>query len=137
MVRNFNKMELGIKKIIIAFLFLSFTANCYAGGLSALIKLGKSQKEMQKTLNEETKTFKVVKNGIVAEKIKKGQSQDLIREQYGEPVVIISEKNDTEKWVYKPGYASHFDNIKIYLHFDGAKRLKEIKILNEQSQPSR
>ena len=96
-----------------------------------MIKAGRSQEKMQKILKEETKIFEKVKKAVEAGKIKKGQSRDLILKKYGEPVVIISKKNNIEKWVYKPGYASHFDNIKAYLFFNEKGELKEIKLLNK------
>lgn len=125
-------MLLGAKIMTMGFLFLLFAHNCYAGGLGALIEVGKSQKRMKKVLAEETKAFKAIKKSIAAGNIKEGQSQDSIQKRYGKPIVVISENGGIEKWAYKPGYASWFDNIKIYLIFDDSKKLKEIQVLNNK-----
>lgn len=103
----------------------------HAEGLSTLIEMGKSQKEMEKTANKETKRFQAVKKAVNNAKIKKGQSQDSIRKKFGEPVIIIAGKNSQEKWVYKPGYATFFDKNKIYLSFDADKKLSGIKVINK------
>lgn len=108
-----------------------FAHSCYAGGLGTLIEVGKSQKGMEKALDEETATFKAIEKAIAADNIKEGQSQDSIQKRYGRPIVVISGKGGIEKWAYKPRYVSWFDNIKIYLIFDDSKKLKKIQVLNK------
>lgn len=115
------------------FLFLLIASNSYADGLAALVEVSKGQQQMEKILNKETETYEVVKKALETGSIEKGQSQDLIRKRYGEPILIIPEKEGMKRWVYKPGYATHFDKIKIYLFFDEDKKLKEVKILNKES----
>ena len=123
-------MSTGAKKLIITILFLLSATTSYANGLSALIGIGKSQAAMQETLKKETKAFEAIKKAIETGAIKKGAPQDSIRSRYGKPVVIISKEGKPEKWVYKPGYATHFGGVKIYLFFDEAKKLTGIQILN-------
>jgi len=108
-------------------ILLIISINAYAEGLSTLAKVGKSQDAMARALNEETKQFKDLKDAIERGAIKKGESQEEIKARYGEPVIAIAGKDNTEKWVYKPGYATWFDGIKIYLFFDSDKKLHEIK----------
>lgn len=118
---------------VITFLFASlFLATCsYAAGLHTLAELGKSQKGMQEALNNETEAFAAVKKALETGDLKKGESGQLIREQYGEPVVILpGRETDSEKWIYKPGYASYFGGIKICLFFNARGRLSGIKMLN-------
>ncbi|MFH0732897.1 MAG: hypothetical protein V2A72_08300 [Candidatus Omnitrophota bacterium] len=110
-------------KIIAILLLLSFATSCYAEGLSSLAEAAKAADDAQKTLAAETKIYEAVKKAIENDQIKQGQSQDEIRKLYGEPLVIIQEKNNIEKWVYKPGHATYFDNVKTYLFFDENKSL--------------
>ena len=118
-----------IKKIIIILMVLIFTSNSYAGTLFRLIGIGQNQNDMDMILKEETKTYEAVKKAIKTGRIKKGLSQDLIQKRYGNPVLIMSESNNSEKWVYKPSYVSFFDNIKIYLFFNTSEKLTKITIL--------
>jgi len=109
----------------------SFAGTCHAEGLGTLSDLGKDQDEMAGALKGETKNFLKVKDAVTKGDIKIGISQDLIRNQYGDPVVAMRETGSLEKWVYKPGHASYFDKNKIYLLFDENKLLKEIKIISK------
>ena len=112
--------------IICAILLL--TSNAYAkGGLLTLMAIGNNQKQMEKALKQETRIYEDVKEGVEDGKITEGVSQNYIIKKYGEPVVIITEEG-MEKWLYKPGYATHFDNIKIYLLFDADGILQQIEI---------
>lgn len=124
-------MNFGSRIIIAVFMLFSAALPAYAGGgLGALIEVGKNQAAMQKALDKETKAYEAVKKGMEKGKIKKGDSGDLIRKRYGEPVIALSDKIYAEKWLYKPGWASHFDGIKIYLFFDSDKKLCAIKAVN-------
>lgn len=117
--------------VVTAFLAVSLIAsNCYGEGLSTLAAYGKVQEKMQKVLDSETKAFNAVKKGIENGSIKKGQAQDYIEKRYGKPVIAIPDKEYPEKWVYKPGYATWFDGIKIYLYFDQYQTLMGVKIIN-------
>lgn len=115
--------------LIIIFIFLLYTSGAYGEGLPALIEVAESQKEMQKAVDGETESFLAVKRALETGNLQKGQSQHLIRAEYGAPVIILHDKSGLEKWVYKPGYASYFGGIKIYLFFDN-KALTGIKMLN-------
>ncbi|MCQ9207415.1 MAG: hypothetical protein NG740_06030 [Omnitrophica bacterium] len=124
-------MNSSIRIITILCMLLFVATRIYAAGLSALAGLGKSQKEMQETVDNETKAFAAIKKALETGDLKKGESGQLIREQYGEPVVILpGTEADSEKWIYKPGYAPHFGGIKIYLFLNARGRLSGIKMLN-------
>ena len=111
--------------IICAILLLA--SNAYSkGGLSTLMAIGNNQKQMEKALKQETKIYEAIKKGIEKDKIVEGVTQDFILKKYGEPVVVITEEG-MAKWLYKPGYATHFDNIKIYLLFDADGMLQQIE----------
>ena len=118
-----------IKNVVLTILIVLLTVNVYAEGLSTLMQLSKSQDAMERELENETNVFKAVKRAIENGSIAKGQSQRFIRERLKEPVVILPKDDGTEKWVYKPGYATFFDGIKIYLFFDSDKKLTGIKML--------
>ncbi|MCK4518813.1 MAG: hypothetical protein KAU12_01715 [Candidatus Omnitrophica bacterium] len=119
-----------MKKGIVLFFILFGLCGC-SQGLMRLIKVGKSQEGFQKELAKETESFEAVKEAIGRGEIKKSQSRDFIRELCGGPVVVIYEENDEEKWVYKPGYATFFDNNKVYLFFDKEGLLKNYEILTK------
>jgi len=115
---------------LLALLLLSGMAA--AEGLNTLISVGKSQAKMASALEDETEIYEKVKRGIKRGDIQKGDDQNSIRRSYGEPVVIMPREGGGERWVYKPGYASHFDGIKIYLFFDENKKLDEIQVLTKK-----
>ncbi|MBF0216544.1 MAG: hypothetical protein HQL30_06070 [Candidatus Omnitrophica bacterium] len=91
-------------------------------GLGALIDLSKDRNEMIKVYNEDTKRYKKLNAAIQAGTLKKGDNADKARIEVGEPVVIMP-SGETEEWIYKPGYSTFFGKEKIYLRFDGEKRL--------------
>ena len=109
---------------------LAFNRCAYADALGTLIDVGKSQSAMGKALDRETKAYDRIKRGIETGCLKKGQTANEVRSEYGDPVVVSEEKDGTSRWVYKPGYASHFDGIKINLLFDKEKKLAKIEVLN-------
>ena len=121
-------MNLIIKGNVILLVILLFTANSYADGLGSLSEVGKNQDEMVRVLNKETKIYQAVKKAVETGTIKEGQPQDSILDTYGEPVIVLKEYDDIEKWVYKPGHATYFDSTKIYLFFGADKKLKKIEV---------
>ena len=121
-------------KLIIIFIVLLSTSRAYGGELSTLIAIGESQESMQKALDKETKVYNSIKRALEKGKIKKGDSGDKIRKRYGEPVVILADKNYAEKWVYKPGYADWFNGVKIYLFFNDEKELAGIRMMTVSSK---
>ena len=116
--------------VILVYVCCVFSFSAFAGPLFELMAVGESQKAMEKELAKETKAYKAVKRAIEKGRIKKGESVDEIRRKYGAPVITLSDRQYAEKWVYKPGYASFFDGIKIYLFFDEDKTLKGVKIMS-------
>lgn len=95
-----------------------------------MIALGRSQAQMEKALERETKVYEHLSEAIKNGEIKKSESQNTIEEKYGMPVVIIEEEV-YQRWVYKPGYGDFFKGPKISLFFDNSKRLTKIEILPE------
>ncbi len=116
--------------VILVFVCCVFSFSASAGPLFELMAVGESQKAMEKELAKETKAYKIIKKAIEKGQIKKGESADEIRRRYGAPVITLSDEQYAEKWVYKPGYASHFDGIKIYLFFDDDKTLKGVRVMS-------
>ena len=119
---------LPMKRILIIAFIVLFSASCYAEGIGTLMAVGKSQDEAEAELKRETKAYKAVKNAIEKGKIKKGDTQKNIQARYGDPVIIVSDKDYAEKWVYKPGNATFFDSAKIYLIFNSEGNLAGIRI---------
>lgn len=133
MARNLGQFILKaevIKSIFSAIFISGFALISHAEGLDGLIQAGESQARIQKALDEETRTFESIKNAVETGEIKKGLSQKFILKRYGAPVITLPDKKYQEKWVYKPGYATWFDGVKIYLFFDSEENLQGIRILN-------
>ena len=100
-------------------------------GLKALIELGKSREGMIREINGETQSYRRVRDAIDHGRLKKGESASHIRNRYGEPVVILSERNgELTKWVYKAGTASFFSSEKTYLVFNTGGELVGWETLN-------
>jgi len=128
---SFKQLKIGV--CLSAFLFAALSETCaFPDSLGNLIKVGKSQSKMEKVLAKETKNYKAVKKAVESGAIKVGDEAASIKKRFGEPVVTISQKGNSEKWVYKPGHATHFDNVKIYLFFDSNRRLSKIRTLNQK-----
>ena len=122
--------KIAIICVTLVFVCCAFSSSASAGPLFELMAVGESQKEMEKELAKETKAYKAIKKAIERGRIKKGESADEIIKMYGAPVVTLSDDQYAEKWVYKPGYASYFDGVKIYLFFDDDETLKGIKVMS-------
>ncbi len=110
-----------------------FITPALSKGLGTLIEAGESQSAMFKDSKKETSHYNNVKNAIREKEIEIGQKQKFIKRYFGEPVIIMTDEKDWEKWAYKPAGASWFDNIKICLFFDENGILKEIKSYSGQS----
>ena len=109
-----------LKFIIILFLL----SGC--GNLKTLIELSKEEKLKHKYIEEQDKSFLLIKEAILNNNLKNGLTSDFILKKYGEPVLIYPLDNK-EEWVYKPG-GLKLDREKIYLYFDKNKRLIDYKI---------
>lgn len=137
-----------MRRILVAYLFISdfkevcmkislwvvvavfFSSLAYAeSGLSSLIEVGKSQKEIASALDQETKNFEKVRSDVVNGSLNKGIFRDDVKRKYGEPVIKFDKDRDNpETWIYKPANVSFFDGVKIYLKFDDKGILSEIKV---------
>lgn len=103
--------------------------NVFADGLDALVEVGRSQGEIAKTLNQETKNFENVRRALEKGILKNGMPSDAIRKLYGDPVIEFKEGAKV-KWVYKAAESSFSDGLKIYLIFDGDGSLEEAKTVD-------
>jgi hypothetical protein len=113
--------------LIGAGVFMSVASAVYAEGLGTLIEVAKSQKEMQRSYDEETKVFERVQSAVERGEIKKGDSKDDILRKYGEPVVILQDKEKGgEKWVYKPASSTFFEGVRVKIFFDSRGAVDEI-----------
>jgi hypothetical protein len=120
-----------MKKIITVFCItlLLLTSSCWAEGLSTLIELGRSQAEMRKQYDKETKAFEAVKKAIESGGVKNGMDKDSILAEYGEPVAIVDDLDGKrEDWIYKPAESSFFKGIRATLFFTAEGVLDEAKI---------
>lgn len=97
--------------------------------IQTLIELGKSEKDKEKILKQETMNFEKVKKYINSNKIEKGISKDIAVKKFGEPVLIFSEP-EAERWAYKAADASWLSGEKIYLFFDKDAKLVKWECVN-------
>lgn len=105
-------------------------------GLGRMMAIAKNEGDLAQALNRETANYRKVKKAVDHDKLKKGQFASKIKDKYGEPVIILSEeKGNLEKWVYKPGRASFFDEKKVYLIFDSDERLVEWRSVLPKKDP--
>ena len=118
--------------ILLLFSTLFYAGSAFSDGLGSLAEVGKSQGAMEKILACETRSYESVRKALESGKIKIGDDAASIQKRYGAPVVIVQQAGDTERWVYKPARASHFDNVKIYLSFDSAGLLCDIRVINKK-----
>jgi hypothetical protein len=124
-------MGVAMQKIMVAFcvILLASAFDCRAEGLGTLIELGRSQAEMKKQYDQETKAFEAVKKAIEAGAIKKGMDKASVIAKYGEPVVIVDDLDGKRKdWIYKPAESSFFKGIRATLFFTALGVLDEAKL---------
>ena len=120
-----------IAGLIAVALVIASPAQVRAGGgnIDSLKDVGKSMADINAAMAEETRVFNAVKAGVDSGAIKKGLSKDLLRAQYGEPVIITNDTaTNREKWGYKPATSSFLKGIRIYLYFDTNGMLDEVRI---------
>jgi len=122
----------GFTIILLLLSTLFYAGSAFSDGLGSLAKVGKSQGEMGKTLACETRSYESVRKALESGSIKIGDDSTSVQKRYGAPVVIVQQNGGTERWVYKPAYASHFDNVKIYLSFDSNGLLYDIRAINKK-----
>ena len=118
------------KIVSIAFAILLLSAfNCCAEGLGTLIELGRSQAEMNKQYDQETKAFEAVKKAIETGAIKKGIDKASVLAKYGEPIVVVEDLDGKRiDWIYKPAESSFFKGIRATLVFTAEGVLDEAKV---------
>ena len=116
-----NKILLGLVLLILVI----GTINAYSASLSELLKIGRSQDEIQDALKAETKHYNNISKAISDNKIVNGMVKDDIFNEYGQPSVIVGVNDGQIKAVYKPSNKNYFDNEKVTLFFD-----KENKLIN-------
>lgn len=110
-------------------LFLAMPPLCYAEGLDTLIQVAKSQGEIKKQYEEETRNFNRVKKGIESGAIKKGQAKRDVLSAYGEPVVSIKNADGKrEDCIYKPETSSFFKGVRATLIFTDQGVLDEARV---------
>lgn len=108
-------------KILLFFTILLvgvFIVNVYSASLSDLLRVGRSQDEIQDALKSETKNYNKISGAVADNEIKKGMLKEDIFNKYGQPSVIVKADEGQTKAVYKPSNKSYFDNEKVTLIFD-------------------
>ncbi len=111
------------------FVFLFVTSACAAEGLSTLIEVAKSQAEIKKQYDEETKKFERVKKGVESGSIKKGDARAYIEKEYGAPIVSVKDLDGIrEDCVYKPAASSFFKGIRATLIYTKDGLLDEARV---------
>lgn len=114
---------------LLCVIFLLFVPICGAEGLDVLIEVAKSQAQIKKQYEEETKNFEKVKKAIELGAIKRGQARSDIRAKYGEPVVSIKNADGKrEDCIYKPETSSFFEGVRATLVFTEEGILDEARI---------
>jgi hypothetical protein len=99
-------------------------------GIKALLTLSRDRGAMVKEYEKETKNYRKVKKAIDHGQLKKEESASKIKKMYGDPVVVLTDKEGKIfKWVYKPGNVSFLDNKKVYLIFNQNEKLVDWKLL--------
>jgi len=117
-----------IPVLAMAFLFMGPLFAC-AEGLDSLIEVAKSQGEIKKEYEGETRTYESVKRAIEKGAIVKGMSKKSVSDKYGAPVVTVGEYGtDRGKWIYKPASSDFFKGPKISLFFTKDGILDEISV---------
>ncbi|MDP3792101.1 MAG: hypothetical protein Q8R38_08690 [Candidatus Omnitrophota bacterium] len=114
---------------VLGILFLLLASVCGAEGLDVLIQVSKSQADIKKQYDDETKNFEKVKKAINAGTIKKGQARSDIQARYGMPVVSIKDLDGKrEDCIYKPGTSSFFKGVRATLIYTEQGTLDEARI---------
>ena len=122
-----------MRKLLLMAVILLIPSFAFAGALSTLIEIARSQKEIAKDSRRETKNFEKVKKAIERKILTKGTSKKTIKRQYGEPVIGFDKKaGQKETWIYKSAASTFFEGEKIYLIFDDDGNLEEIKVVNQK-----
>lgn len=111
------------------FILLFATSACAAEGLGTLIEVAKSQAEIKKQYDGETRNFERVKKGIESGSIRKGDARAYIEEKYGTPIVSVKDLDGMrEDCVYKPAASSFFKGIRATLIYTKDGLLDEVRV---------
>jgi len=108
-----------LKFIIILFLL----SGC--GNLKTLIELSEEEKLKLSDIKSQDRSFLLIKDAVLNNKLRKNTTSDFILKRYGEPILIYP-LDDKEEWIYKPS-GLKLDREKIYLYFDKNKKLIDYK----------
>ncbi len=102
----------------------------WADGLGTLIEASKGLGAAKAALKAETANFDRAKAALDGGFLEKGQTKEAILRQCGEPVVANEDfPSKRERWVYKPASSSFFKGPRLYLFFDAAGALDEVKMV--------
>ena len=114
---------------IVSAVLLANVSVCGAEGMGTLIEISKSQAEIKKQYEEETRNFEKIKNGIESGEIKKGQSKVQIQSRYGEPVVSVKDSDGVrEDCIYKPETSDFFKGIRATLIYSQQGVLEDARV---------
>lgn len=122
-----------MKITLTVILIMIFCRPLFAEGLASLIELGRNMDEMAKIERQETDNFDKVDKATKNKFIKIGQPKDLVRKEYGDPVIELKDgANGFETWIYKAAASNYFKGTKIYLVFNSEGLLNDIKVLDQK-----
>lgn len=122
------------RKYVFFFIFIFLSVFFYGCAslkkLQPLIDLGKNEKLKQEAYQEQSASFRRIKDYIDSDKIKEISSKEQALSTFGEPVITYFNGNQ-EKWVYKDSGSSWFEGGKIYLFFDNRGILSDWEAVYE------
>lgn len=90
--------------------------------LDTLADQGKHEDLKNKALKEDEARFDKVRRALLNQEIKPGFSKKDITQEYGEPVVVVSE-DFGESWLYHARAKGFFSAPKVYLYFNKEDRV--------------
>ncbi len=127
-----------INKNFLFFLIISFVG-CSSRTVDKLVtfkEIAQQQDTMQQMVREQDERFERMLNEVTQDTWPQFTHQNIIVEQYGDPVIkksLIEDGHAFEIWIYR--YAiRYFDSPKIYLTFDEQGGLVEVKIIEVQQK---
>jgi len=103
-------------------------------GVGSLMDLSSDRGHMLREYDKETKRYAKIKKAIERDDLEKGEEARKVTRLYGSPVIVLeSQTDDSEKWVYKPGDKTFLEGKeKAYLVFDGEGKLESWELVQEE-----